>query len=82
MKGQGVDEEGVDVADRLGSYRWGSPVVCGPDCRECRGYYLPDRCPFARADVEQAHGMAFGQGREKVGEQHVEVSIFCVVWGL
>ena len=33
MKGQGVCEEGVDVANRLGSYRWGAwgrLVVCGP----------------------------------------------------
>ena len=82
MKGQGVDEEGVDVADRLGSYSWGRLVVRGSDRRECRGYDLPDRCPFARADVEQAHGMAFGQGREKVGEQHIEVIIFYVVWGM
>jgi len=79
MKGQGVDEEGVDVADRLGSYNWGRLIFHGLDCRECRVDDRPDRRP--RADVEQAHGMAFGQGREKVGEQHVEAGIFCVVWG-
>ena len=84
MKGQGVDEEGVDVTDRLGSYRWGGLVVRGLDRRECRGYDHLDRCPLDRADsdVEHVHGMALGQGREKVGEQHVEAGIVCVIGGL
>ena len=42
MKGQGIDDEGVDVADRLGSYHWGSLVLRGPDRRERSVYDLRD----------------------------------------
>ncbi len=52
MEGQGVDDEGVDVADSLGCYCWSRLVVHGLDRRKRRIHDVVHSDVLAGVDLE------------------------------
>ncbi len=85
IDGDVVDDEGVDIAYRPGSNHWRGLVVCGLDRRKSTVEEAIDGEVLAWVDFKSLHGLAPGQGREKVGEEHVEVDKFYLVgdeWGV
>ncbi len=52
MEGQGVDDEGVDVANSLGCYCWSMLVVSGLDRRKSRIHYVVHSDVLAGVDLE------------------------------
>ena len=75
IEGEGVHDEGVDVADGHGSYCRCRLVVRGRDRRKNTGHDVLHGVVLAGIDLEQGHGLAFRQDSEKVGQQHVEADI-------
>ena len=71
-----VDDEGVDIACRLGSNHLLGLVVCKFDGRKRTIDEGRDCEVLAWVDFKGRHGLAPGQDREKVGEEHVEVDKF------
>ena len=85
IEGNCVDDEGVDIAGRLGSNHWRGLVVCRCDHRKRTIDEGRDCEVLAWVDFKGRHGLAPGQDREKVGEEHVEVDKFHRVgdeWGV
>ena len=70
--GDGVDDEGMDVPDRLGSDEWCRQVVSGRDRWKCSVQHSSDGVPQGRADFQGGHCLAAGQSGEKMSEQFVE----------
>ncbi len=75
INGDSVDDEGVDIAGRLGSNHWRGFVVCRFDRRKRIIDEGRDSEVLAWVDFKGRHGLAPGQDREKVGEEHVEVHL-------
>ncbi len=83
--GDSLDDEGVNIAGRLGSNHWCGLVVCRFDRRKRTIDEGRDGEVLAWVDFKGQHGLAPGQDREKVGEEHVEVDQFHRVgneWGI
>ena len=76
MEGEGIEDEGVDVADSLGTYCRCRLVVRGLDRRKVVGHNVLHSVVLAGVDLQQAHGLALRQYSEKVGKQHVEADWF------
>jgi hypothetical protein len=55
-------------------------VVSGPDCRKRTLHETHDRVVHGRDNRNPGHGLALGQGRERVSEQLVEVYTLHIVW--
>ncbi len=64
VEGDGVDDEGVDIADRLGRNHWRGLVVRGLDRRKSTVEEGRDGKVLARVDIKSQHELASGQHRE------------------
>ncbi len=58
VEGDSVDDEGVDIADRLERNHWRGLVVCGLDRRKSTVEEGSDGKVLARVDIKSRHGLA------------------------
>ena len=64
VQGDCVDDQGVDIADRLGRNHWRGLVVCGLDRRKSTVEEGRDGKVLALVDIKSQHGLASRQHRE------------------
>ena len=73
---QAVDNEGVDVSNRPGSYVWGRDVASGCDGGEACIQEGGDGAMLGRVDFAALQGRGFRESNEQVGQQQVLMNQF------